>query len=71
MLTTALSGLLEAGFGMRTEVVERAWAQLQAQQQPDGSFEASDETESAANITLIALDIARRIDAGSDGDDDR
>lgn len=61
MLTATLAGLLAAGFGWRTEVVERAWLQLQALQLPDGSFAAADESESPTSITLAALAIHRRL----------
>ena len=61
MLAEMLSHLLDAGYEIKTEVVARAWEMLQTMQQPDGSFAAAEEEESAAGITLTALDVARRL----------
>ena len=64
MVVGMLTGLLEAGYGLRTEVVERGWQQMQTMQQPDGSFLADDDAESAASLTVAALKVARQLQYG-------
>jgi len=61
MLALLLKSMLDAGYTTRTEVVERAWQQIQGLQQPDGSFAPADETESAVEITLMVLGVARQL----------
>ncbi len=61
MLASLLHCMLEAGYGLRTELVSRAWALLQTRQQPDGSFAADEGGEGAADVTLTVLDIARSL----------
>ena len=61
MLAGMLRSMLEAGYGLRTELVSRGWALLKTQQQPDGSFAPDEANESAADVTLMVLDVARRI----------
>lgn len=63
MLAWMLQSLLDAGYTRRTELVDRAWNMLVAAQQPDGSF-APDEDESPVQITLQAIDVARRMPRG-------
>lgn len=63
MLAGMLRSLLDAGYNLRTELVSRGWTLLQTQQQPDGSFAPDEGTESAADVTLMVLDVARRLGA--------
>ena len=60
MLAWMLRSLLDAGYGLGTPVVARAWAQLQAAQQPDGSFGAEEGEEPAATV-LQALAVAGKL----------
>jgi hypothetical protein len=60
MLAWLLQCALDAGYTRRTELVDRAWQQLERAQQPDGSFTV-DEGDDSIHITLQALDVARRI----------
>jgi hypothetical protein len=60
MLAWMLQSLLDANYTRRTEVVNRAWYQLQEAQQADGSF-TTDEGENPVHTTLQAIDVARRI----------
>lgn len=61
MLAWMLCSLLDAGYDMDTPVVARAWSQLQAAQQPDGSFGA-EEGEDPVPTVLQALAVARRLE---------
>jgi squalene cyclase len=60
MLAWMLQSLLDAGYTRRTEVVDRAWQQLSAMQQPDGSFPV-EEDEDPVQATLQALDVVRQL----------
>lgn len=61
MLAWMLQSLLDGGYTRRTRLVDRAWAQLQSAQQPDGSFSA-DEGDDPIQATLQAIDVAQRIE---------
>lgn len=61
MLAWMLQSLLDAGYSRRTRVVERAWSQLVAAQQPDGSF-LVDEDDDPLQAVLQAIDVALRIE---------
>ena len=65
MVIGMLTWLLEAGYSLRTEVVERGWLQMQTTQQPDGWFPPDDDTESAASLTIAAIKVARQIQYGT------
>lgn len=60
MLAWLLQCALDAGYTRRTELVNRAWEQLERAQQADGSFTV-DEGDDPIHTTLQALDVARRI----------
>lgn len=60
MLAWLLQCALDAGYTRRTELVDRAWRQLEQAQQADGSFTV-DEGDDPVHTTLQALDVARRI----------
>jgi len=60
MLAWLLQCALDAGYTRRTELVDRAWQQLDRTQHPDGSFSV-DEGDNPIHATLQALDVARRI----------
>lgn len=61
MLAWMLQCLIDGGYTRRTRLVERAWEQLGAAQQPDGSF-VGDEGDDPFQATLQAIDVAQRID---------
>jgi len=61
MLAWMLRSLLDAGYGLHTPVVARAWALLQAAQQPDGWFGA-EEGEEPTPTVLQALAVARQLE---------
>lgn len=60
MLAWLLQALLDGGYSRRTEVFNRAWIQLEAAQQPDGSF-STEEGEDSVHTTLQALSVAVRL----------
>lgn len=61
MLAWLLRSLLDAGYGLATPVVARAWTLLQAAQQSDGSFGA-EEGEEPVPTVLQALAVARQLE---------
>lgn len=61
MLANLLRRMLDAGYGLRTQLVTRAWEMLQGLQADDGSFPTGDEPESRVATTLLVLDVGRRI----------
>ena len=61
MLTELLFRLRQAGYGFHTEVVVRAWDQLQAAQAPDGSI-TTEEHADTLEATIRALDIAYSVE---------
>lgn len=61
LLTVLLVRLRQAGYGFHTEVVVRAWDQLQAAQADDGSFTSEDEPDGTVATTIRALDIAHSV----------
>ena len=56
-----LRHMLDAGYGLRTEVVARAWTMLQPAQMEDGSFANEDENIGSAAVTLDVLFIAHQL----------
>lgn len=62
MLASMLQSALDAEYDRRTQLVNRAWVQLEQAQQPDGSFTV-DEGDDPVLATLQAIDVALRIGA--------
>ena len=60
MVAWMLQSLLDARYTRRTELVNRAWLQLNDAQLPDGSFGA-EEGEDPVQTTLQAIDVAVRL----------
>ena len=60
MLAWLLQCAVDAGYTRRTELVDRAWQQLERAQQDDGSFTV-DEGDDPVETTLHAMDVAQRI----------
>ena len=60
-LALLLRQLFDAGYGLRTEVVARAWTALQNAQQADGSFVDEDDEASPSAVTLEVLVVAHQL----------
>lgn len=60
MLAGLLRAGLDAGYTRQTQVINRAWLQLQQAQHADGGFSV-DEDDDPVQATLNALDVAQRL----------
>lgn len=60
-IVLVLRQMLDAGYGLRTELVARAWTILQTSQLQDGSFRSEDENIRSTAVTLDVLYIAHQL----------
>ncbi len=60
-LVLLLRQMFDAGYGLRTEVVARAWTMLQAAQLADGSFAEEDEDTGSSAVTLDVMFVAHQL----------